>query len=195
MSCTTRGPRKSRKTTSTRPVDHVGDVVLRDIDWLIPSPENDTIYAPVDVRKPANVTLTKSIKAEGVIDPIVTDRIGHVASGHRRLACARAAGLHQVPCRVLPILRDDDLDRWTYLLAEAAPAWVQPFAKPTAEDVATSSASSTRMPGNPTDEGNGRRFAHLQEGRALYCHPLGCWFVQDGRRWKTAAPGAPFRRG
>lgn len=116
MHRTTRGPARDRKTKSRKAVYHVGDVVLRDIDSLIDSPENNTVYDPVNLALPANIALRDSIAEHGIQEPLAIDPIGYVASGHRRLACARAAGLRQVPCRVLPIYRADDLDHWRHLL-------------------------------------------------------------------------------
>lgn len=66
-----------------------------------------------DIRpNPANIRrtglgnlddLTASIKAEGILNPLlVEDRIGHylLIAGHRRLAAAKRAGLTRVPCIV-----------------------------------------------------------------------------------------------
>ena len=47
--------------------------------------------------------LLESVRAEGVLVPLVVARVGtgwEVVSGHRRLACALALGLAEVPCEV-----------------------------------------------------------------------------------------------
>jgi len=97
----------------------VGLVLLstRPISDLRPSPENDELYRPIDTSDPDFVELVKSIKADGIKEPLVVTIDGYVVSGHRRLAAARKAGLKVVPCRVEPIRRSDDLDAFVRLLA------------------------------------------------------------------------------
>lgn len=62
-------------------------------------------------------SLARSVKAEGVLQPLVVHqkfRRGdgvqdlELIAGHRRLAAAEIAGLTHVPCIVLPQMRDDE---------------------------------------------------------------------------------------
>jgi len=85
---------------------------------LCPSPENDRLYRPVVDDDPDIVALATSIRENGVMEPLVVTEDGHIVSGHRRYAAAQIAGLEEVPCRVLPIRRLDDLDRFLVLLRE-----------------------------------------------------------------------------
>lgn len=83
-----------------------------------PSPENDRLYSPVREDDPAIQQLADSIRQHGVKEPLVVTRDGFILSGHRRYAAARLAGLRTVPCRVEPISRMEDPDRFLVLLRE-----------------------------------------------------------------------------
>ena len=75
-------------------------------------------------------------------------------------------------------------------VAEALHGGLRP---PMPEQTARDSRSRRRFAAELTDTGNGERFAQMHAGRARYCHPLDCWFVQDGKRWKADDTGAAVR--
>ncbi len=55
--------------------------------------------------------LMESVKAHGVLVPLVvvpSGTIWEVVSGHRRLACAQAIGLTDLPCEIRSIAHEDD---------------------------------------------------------------------------------------
>jgi ParB-like chromosome segregation protein Spo0J len=83
---------------------------------LYPSPENEQLYRPIVASDPEMVALTASVKAEGILEPLVVTQDGYILSGHRRHAAATAAGLPRVPCRVYPMRREEDPDRFVQLL-------------------------------------------------------------------------------
>jgi len=107
--------RRSAKRSAKPGQVRVVEIPLADIR---PAPENDRLYRPVDPADPAIVALAQSIRAHGVMEPLVITRDGWLLSGHRRLAAARLAGLKSLPCRIEPIRRTDDIDRFVKLLAE-----------------------------------------------------------------------------
>lgn len=57
--------------------------------------------------------LTASIKAHGVIVPIVLNKKGELTAGHRRIAAAKAAGL-----KTVPYVTKDDADDFAVAMAE-----------------------------------------------------------------------------
>jgi hypothetical protein len=75
------------------------------VDDIMPAPENDKVYRPVDEDDPSIRALADSIREFGVREPLVVTEDGYLLSGHRRLAASRVAGLQAVPCRVEPIRR------------------------------------------------------------------------------------------
>ncbi|WP_339732710.1 ParB N-terminal domain-containing protein [uncultured Gimesia sp.] len=89
-----------------------------DIDSVTPSPENDTIYKPVDPEDPEIIKLSDSIWNEGVLDPIIYTSDGYIVSGHRRHCAALLAGLEVIPAILSDIRRGDDIDAFTARLAE-----------------------------------------------------------------------------
>jgi ParB-like chromosome segregation protein Spo0J len=90
----------------------------RRLDELRPSPENDTLYRPVDPTDPEIVALAESIRQHGLREPIVVTEDNWLVSGHRRHCAATLAGLTRVPCRVEPLRRADDCDAFVRLLRE-----------------------------------------------------------------------------
>ena len=96
-------------TTSTtpagKPAPKLGHVRILEIAWLKPSPENDSLYRPVNLESPDMQALVQSIRQHGVKEPLVVTEDGWILSGHRRHAAAQAAGLKTVPCRFEPIRR------------------------------------------------------------------------------------------
>ena len=91
---------------------------LLSLDSIQPSPENERIYRPVDPEDAEVRALAESIREHGIREPLVVTLDGYILSGHRRHVAARLAGLESVPCRVEPIHRADDPDRFTVLLRE-----------------------------------------------------------------------------
>ena len=88
------------------------------VKQIQPSPENDRLYRPVDLRDPTIKGLAKSIHENGLLEPIVITADFWIVSGHRRYAAAKLAGLKAVPCRILPNHRIDDIDAFVRLLRE-----------------------------------------------------------------------------
>lgn len=101
-------------TTKTRQVRFLE----RKVASIQPSPENDQLYRPIDSEDPEVLSLAASIEQHGVKEPLVITLDGFILSGHRRYAAAKLAGLDTVPCRIEPIRRTDDLDRFVLMLRE-----------------------------------------------------------------------------
>jgi hypothetical protein len=93
-----------------------GQVWIRPIKSIRPSPENDRLYRPVDPNSDDIRALADSIRAEKLKEPIVITLDGYIVSGHRRYVAAKLAGLKSVPCRIEPINRCEDLDAFIKLL-------------------------------------------------------------------------------
>ncbi len=96
---------------------------------LIPSPENDRLYRPIDSADPDIAELADSIAEIGVQEPLVVTADYFVVSGHRRLVAAKRARLPYVPCQVLNFDKDDDPDRFMQLLRECNRQRVKTFAE------------------------------------------------------------------
>jgi hypothetical protein len=102
------GRRKQHTARSeNQPCLDFGAVELVALADIRPSPENDTLYRPVDPRDPEIQSLSASIREHGVLDPLVITQDAFILSGHRRFAAAKLAGLEMVPCRRARILRSD----------------------------------------------------------------------------------------
>jgi hypothetical protein len=112
-------------------------ICVRAVSVLRPSPENDRLYRPVDPSDPEVKALAESIKKHGVKEPLVVTEDGYLLSGHRRWMAARIAGLKEVPCRVEPIRRLDDLNRFIVLLREYNRQRVKSFDERLREELAT----------------------------------------------------------
>ncbi len=113
------GNRKRKPASGSKNSKNDLDRVLQlSVENLLPSPENDVLYKPVDPDDQAILELSKSIKERGILEPIRITEDGYIVSGHRRFCAAKVAGLVQVPCIILPIKRDDDIDAFTRLLRE-----------------------------------------------------------------------------
>lgn len=96
---------------------HAG-ILTKSLFDIWPSPENDRLYRPIDPDDPEIEALAASIGEQGLLEPLVITEDGYIVSGHRRRTAAAQAGLTEVPCRVLPITRRDDRDRFLVLLRE-----------------------------------------------------------------------------
>jgi hypothetical protein len=88
--------------------------------WMVrPSPENDTLYHPVDKDDPAFRDMVESVRQRGILEPILIDVDGWIISGHRRYAAADTAGLDAIPCRrLIDMSREADPDAFVRLLRE-----------------------------------------------------------------------------
>jgi hypothetical protein len=100
-----------------------------------PSPENDRLYRPVDPADPQIVRLAESIAEHGLQEPLLITRDHWIVSGHRRYAAARLAGLEVLPCRVVPIFKDRDHERFMVLLTECNRQRVKSFDEKLREQV------------------------------------------------------------
>jgi len=67
---------------------------------------NDLLYRPPQEDDPAMQELVRSIKENGVLEPLVASMDGYVISGHRRKAACKMAGVFTVPCATVPITSD-----------------------------------------------------------------------------------------
>ncbi len=95
-----------------------GSIANWHIDDIHPSPENDRLYRPVNPDDPEIIAMANSISAHGLLEPLIVTLDGWILSGHRRYAAARLAGLKELPVRVWPIRRLDDIDAFVRVLRE-----------------------------------------------------------------------------
>lgn len=111
-----------KKTANGRPngknQTSLKTVVMRWIDDISASPENDKLYRPIDPNDPEIIALADSIEQHGIREPLVVTKDDWILSGHRRHAAAKLAGLDKVPCRVEPIDKYKNHDRFIELLRE-----------------------------------------------------------------------------
>lgn len=88
------------------------------LEKIKPSPENDTLYRPINSDDPEIIELSKSIRKHGLREPLVISRDYYILSGHRRYAACKLAGLTKVWVRIENICRSDDINHFTVLLRE-----------------------------------------------------------------------------
>lgn len=84
------------------------DITLIDVDELVPG-----LDFRIDDDPEALAELAASIAEHGVLQPILVRRRNHqweVVAGRRRVAAARMATLHQVPCQVRAMSDDEAAD-------------------------------------------------------------------------------------
>lgn len=98
---------KPKKSLSKPATDRIRQVCVWDV---IPCPENEQLYRPVDRNDPAVVALAESIRRNGLREPLVITADNYILSGHRRHIAAQLAGLVEISCRIDPI-RYADADR------------------------------------------------------------------------------------
>jgi len=110
--------RKTRSNATARGKSGHDPIQIISLDEIRPSPENNTLYRPVDPDDPEIIALTESIEKHGIQEPLVVTRDGWIVSGHRRHAAATLANLAEVPCKVLDFDKEDDHDRFMQLLRE-----------------------------------------------------------------------------
>jgi ParB/Sulfiredoxin domain len=63
--------------------------LLIPIDQIWPSPENALLYHPVTPDDEATIAMADSIRANGILEPIVISADNYIISGHRRECAAR----------------------------------------------------------------------------------------------------------
>lgn len=109
---------RSRTVCVTALGNNWGSVIqMRPCD-IHPSPENDSLYKPVDSNDPAIIALAESIRELGLREPLVISLDGFIVSGHRRYAACNLAGLLMIPVRYENVRRDTEPDRFLKLLRE-----------------------------------------------------------------------------
>ncbi len=116
-------------STATATKSEFGLVPIQEIPIgnLRPSPENDQLYKPIDFTDPDFVAFADGIAEHGILVPLTVTADYFVASGHRRLAAAKLAGLSHVRCEVLDFNKDDDLDQFMQILRECNRQRVKTF--------------------------------------------------------------------
>ena len=73
------------------------------IDQINRAKENDSIYDKFGVANADDRELVESIRANGILEPLVITADKVLLSGHRRRAAARYLGLKTVPVRILDV--------------------------------------------------------------------------------------------
>ncbi len=85
------------------------DLMQIDIDQLEPTP-----YQPRQIFKDDKLSeLAESIKANGILQPIIARRVGErfqIIAGERRWRAAQLAGLHKVPCIIKDVPEENILE-------------------------------------------------------------------------------------
>ena len=107
---------KRRCNSTPSESEHV-QIRLLKLSEIYPSPENDKLYRPIRRDDPAVIALSQSIAERGLLDALIVTQDGYIVSGHRRHTAAIMAGLTEVPCRQLSIVRKDQ--EFLRLLREA----------------------------------------------------------------------------
>jgi hypothetical protein len=79
--------------------------VRKRVSSLKPSPENLSLYRPIDPNDPEIAKLASAIKRNGC-DPLIVTLDNYLVSGHRRHVALNLNGQTFVSCRVLPVRRD-----------------------------------------------------------------------------------------
>jgi ParB-like nuclease domain len=82
-------------------------VSQKSLSEISPSIINRKVYRAIDPDDPEVIALAEDIAKRGVLEPIVISSDDVIASGHRRYAASKLAGLTQVPCISLPLHSSD----------------------------------------------------------------------------------------
>ncbi|MCR9222949.1 MAG: ParB/Srx family N-terminal domain-containing protein [Hyphomonas sp.] len=77
-----------------------------EIDKILPYPENHKVHPPKQVE-----ALAKSIKNQGLNDPITVDGDGYIISGHGRFEAIKKLGWKACPVRHLKMLSKEQADK------------------------------------------------------------------------------------
>jgi hypothetical protein len=86
-----------------------GLVKIWALDLLTP-PENELIYRAIRYDDPEIVKLARSIRQDGLLQPLTVSADFYILDGNRRRAACALAGLNTIPCRVRADLRHGDPD-------------------------------------------------------------------------------------
>ena len=148
MKCRQRTKHPLERKRRSEPTPGIVNVHLFDV---LPSPENDALYHPVNRDDPAFAELVASIRTSGVLEPLVITADDWIVSGHRRHVAAKLAGLAVIPCRRLAIRRADDPDGFVKLLREHNRQRVKTFDERIREEIVSVDADAA--------------YAHLREYR------------------------------
>jgi hypothetical protein len=111
--------KRRRSKRGSKPVQ--GELVLGqvcEIDSIRPAPENDDVYNAIAWDDPEILELARSIKEQGIQEPILISRDGFIVSGHRRRIAAHIAELKTVPVRIHELSRAENPDAFLRLLVE-----------------------------------------------------------------------------
>jgi hypothetical protein len=101
----------SRNGRATK-VEHVR------LSTILRSPENDSLYRPINRDDPDIIALANSIREHGILEPLIVTADGFIVSGHRRCVAASIAGLDNVPIRRVRVRRAANPDAFLRLLRE-----------------------------------------------------------------------------
>ena len=135
--------------STTEPLPGIVNVALSDVR---PSPENDSLYHPVNRDDPAFVELVASVRASGILQALEITADGWIVSGHRRYAAAKLAGLASIPCiRLAERKAGMSADAFVKLLREHNRQRVKTFDERVREEIVSVDA--------------GDAYAHLKEHR------------------------------
>lgn len=117
--------RKPRRTNAPKPKNSAGQnsgmsefsipgltegVFDKPISGVRPSPENETLYGPINKKSPGIHGLSTSLVKHGMREPIVATVDGWIVSGHRRHFAAGLARLDRISVRYLNVRRADLTD-------------------------------------------------------------------------------------
>ncbi len=98
-------------------MSRVGHARLR-VDRLHPAPENERLYPPVLADDPEVQALAKSIRKDGLLEPLVVSLDHFILSGHRRLVALKIIGRKTCQCRVENVSHSGNPKRFMTLLRE-----------------------------------------------------------------------------
>ena len=104
--------------TSSRKNNH-GRILQRRLEHVKPAPENMLLYHPISTSDPETVALAKSIKRDGILQPIGITTDGYIFDGHRRHVACQMLGRTTIPVRVKPISRARHREKFLRLLRES----------------------------------------------------------------------------
>ena len=85
---------------NAHPTGESGLIRILPLASIRPSPENDKLYRPVNPSDPEIHALALSIRAQGLLEPLVVSQDRYILSGHRRYAALRLLGLPDARCQV-----------------------------------------------------------------------------------------------
>jgi hypothetical protein len=115
MDCTVKPRRKASRVKT--PASY--RLVRKRVSSLKPSPENCQLYKAVAPDDPEIVQLAKSIKRDGLHEPLIVTADNYVVSGHRRLCALKLINQQFAACRVRPEKRADmTTDEYVALLRD-----------------------------------------------------------------------------